>query len=175
MTRHGGSGDSEYNCWAMMIQRCENPNTPGYLEFYGGRGVKVCHRWRESYPAFLEDMGRRPSGVHSLDRFPNKDGNYEPGNVRWATPSEQQANLRNNIHVVVNGEKMLVTHACRALRISRDSVRYCARVHGVDIDVALRAVLYNKQFGAPRSSDGRMLSYDFSKIDLSQQIHMEAL
>ena len=156
MSTHGGSRDPEYNSWAMMIQRCENPNTPGYLEFYGGRGVKVCTRWRRSYSDFLSDVGRKPSPLHSLDRFPDKNGDYEPGNVRWATPAEQQANLRNNIHVTVDGQKMLITHACRYLGISRDAVRKCYKKYGVSPEAAIACVLEHKRNGLPRGSDGRI-------------------
>lgn len=74
--------------WVSMLQRCYNPNGTGYKN-YGARGVKVCERWRKSYRAFLKDVGRRPSPRHSIDRFPNYDGDYRPGNVRWATAAEQ--------------------------------------------------------------------------------------
>lgn len=73
-----------------MIQRCANPNAHAY-DRYGGRGIKVCARWLDSFEAFRADMGERPKG-RTLDRFPDPDGNYEPGNCRWATWSEQQKN-----------------------------------------------------------------------------------
>jgi len=81
---------TEYRIWGAMIRRCECPRDT-YFERYGGRGIRVCDRWRRDYPAFLADMGRRPSLRHSLDRI-NNDGNYEPGNCRWATEIEQAKN-----------------------------------------------------------------------------------
>jgi hypothetical protein len=72
-----------------MLSRCTNPKATGY-ENYGGRGITVCSRWW-SFENFLRDMGPRPEGL-TLDRYPNNDGNYEPGNCRWATPKEQGEN-----------------------------------------------------------------------------------
>jgi hypothetical protein len=76
-----------------MNARCYYPKASEYAR-YGGRGITVCDRWRESYEAFLADVGRKPSRAHSIDRFPDVDGNYEPGNVRWATAKEQADNRR---------------------------------------------------------------------------------
>jgi hypothetical protein len=87
----GNNPSPEYRAWASMINRCERPTYRGFHR-YGGRGITICDRWRSSFESFFEDMGKRPSGDHSLDRFPNNDGNYEPGNCRWATRKEQAAN-----------------------------------------------------------------------------------
>jgi hypothetical protein len=78
-----------------MITRCTNPSSQD-RPLYAGRGITVCKRWRESFENFLADMGRRPSLRHSIDRTDN-DGNYEPGNCRWATASQQRLNQRSHV------------------------------------------------------------------------------
>lgn len=93
--RHGHAGRGEksraYHSWDAMIQRCTNPKTKAYKN-YGGRGIQVCVRWRESFEAFLADMGEPAIGM-TIDRR-NNDGNYEPYNCRWATRDQQSANQR---------------------------------------------------------------------------------
>lgn len=87
----------EYAAWVHLRQRCSNSKNPKYKD-YGGRGISVCDRWTECFQNFIDDMGVKPSPKHSLDRIDN-DGNYEPGNCRWATAKEQRNNQRRKSDV----------------------------------------------------------------------------
>lgn len=99
-----------YYSWCAMKSRCTNPNTHGYHN-YGGRGIAVCDRWLKSFSAFLADMGERPADADSIERI-NNDGNYEPGNCRWATQKEQNCNMRTNVVIEINGEKACLAEWC---------------------------------------------------------------
>lgn len=100
--KHGAAGTLLYNVWAAIVQRCENPHQARYAD-YGGRGITMCRRWRESFAAFREDVGTSPGIGFSLDRI-NNDGNYEPGNVRWADAKMQRRNGDRIILIEVAGE-----------------------------------------------------------------------
>ena len=117
---HGGKKSVEYRILMGVIQRCHNPKNPDFY-LYGERGITVCREWRESFSAFFAHIGKRPGAGYSIDRYPNNDGNYEPGNVRWATAKEQQWNTRKNIVVEYNGERRLLVDVCQETGIGRSA------------------------------------------------------
>jgi len=109
-TTHGqtrGGKSPEYLSWLGMRHRCYYERDKRY-EIYGGRDIKVCDRWLESFENFYADMGPRPSSKHSLDRIDN-DGNYEPGNCRWATATEQVRNRSTSVSVMWDGRTQSLT------------------------------------------------------------------
>lgn len=120
---HGSSQTSLYAVWNMMIQRCENERSKDFGN-YGGRGIRVCDEWRKSFEQFAKDVGERPSGKYSLDRFPDKSGDYTPGNVRWATQTEQMRNTRVNRLLTVRGETKCVTEFASQYGISRKCIAH---------------------------------------------------
>jgi len=93
--KHGLTNSPEYRAWCHMKTRCYLKTVHNYGN-YGGRGIRVCDRWLNSFEHFYADMGPRPSRAHSLDRYPDKNGDYKPGNCRWATLKEQARNIRTN-------------------------------------------------------------------------------
>lgn len=121
MTIHGdcsnGKISAENKIWQGIVKRCENRHEKSW-PLYGGRGIKICSSWRNSYAQFLKDMGRRPSENHSIDRI-NNDGNYEPNNCRWATQKEQNNNTRVNHKVNFRGIILNITQVARLLGMSR--------------------------------------------------------
>lgn len=111
----GGKTTPEYNAWRGMKKRCDNPK-PKYRR-YSGRGIEVCPRWRNGeghlsgFDCFLLDMGIRPSPIHSLDRYPDNDGDYEPTNCRWALPVDQVRNRSITVKVLYRGILMPLAQA----------------------------------------------------------------
>lgn len=116
---HGMYKSSEYKSWQKMKERCLNPNIERYPQ-YGGRGIKVCNRWLNSFENFYEDMGDRPSKDHSLDRK-DVNGDYTPDNCRWITNQEQHYNKTNTLYVEYNGNKKSLSEMCKMYNLNYKS------------------------------------------------------
>ena len=101
---HGMTKTPEYCTWNQIKQRCFNPNNKNYLD-YGGRGISVCDRWKNSFENFLADMKLKPTPKHSIDRIDN-DGDYCPENCRWSTNVEQANNKRTNRLITIENETL---------------------------------------------------------------------
>lgn len=119
---HRLSKTPEYRAWINMKSRCYSASIPNFQD-YGGRGIKVCARWLDSVEDFCADMGPRPSGAHSVDRI-NVNGDYEPGNCRWATDSEQRRNQRRNHLVEIDGRSMTLAEAVERSPVPYNTVLY---------------------------------------------------
>jgi hypothetical protein len=121
--KHGRSQDgsgSAYLTWSNMIRRCSKPYATGY-EHYGGRGIRVCERWK-SFENFLADMGERPDGM-TLDRYPDTNGNYEPGNCRWSTKTEQAYNKRGTLMVEHAGRRATLAELSEVTGVDPETLR----------------------------------------------------
>jgi hypothetical protein len=123
MMKHGhkrrGRVSSTYSSWQNMVQRCTDPRAEEYPR-YGGAGVTVHARW-QTFEGFLADMGERPPGT-SLDRVDGTRG-YEPGNCRWATPTEQSRNRRSNVRLTYQGKTLCVVEWAELLGVPQDRIR----------------------------------------------------
>lgn len=124
-TKHGESPldriTVEYRTWRDMIERCHGSHMRREFEAYRSRGIAVCGEWRASYEAFLAHVGRRPGRGYSLDRIDNDRG-YEPGNVRWATRSQQQLNKSNTTYVNLDGKRVPMALVAKAKAIPQSTV-----------------------------------------------------
>lgn len=134
---HGLTNTPEYEVWCGVKKRCGNPKSTNYRR-YGQRGIMVCERWQHDFPAFLADMGPRPTPLHTIERIDN-DGHYEPSNCRWATRSEQAYNRNTSDFsrlLTLNGITQTITAWARDLSVSRQVINQRLK-HGWSIEQAL--------------------------------------
>lgn len=153
-TTHGMTGTLTHNSWEKMKSRCFNKNHH-YYHKYGGAGITVYEPWINDFMAFYNYIGERPSVKHTVDRWPNKKGNYEPGNVRWATPKQQQRNLSTNIMVFYRGKEITLIEACEMAKIKR--TRVIERKKRVGIS-------YQESFDHYNAVNGNFIPHSFGVI-----------
>lgn len=132
---HGMSNSLLYGVWLSMRNRCYDKKNIGY-DYYGGRGIVVCDRWRNSFENFASDMGEKPSKSHSLDRK-DVNGNYEPGNCKWSTPLEQSENKRNNKTLTINGETKRLKEWCDIYSLKYATVQSRIMLYGWSAEKAI--------------------------------------
>ena len=132
VTKHGQAASKtkntkatpEFSAWQNMKARCYNKKNKFYSG-WGGRGITVCERWLNSFENFFADMGKKPSPLHSLDRYPNNDtGNYEPTNCRWGTDEQQTRNTRRNVFYEYKGEKLIIGDWAKRIGRKRGFIQY---------------------------------------------------
>jgi hypothetical protein len=122
-----------------MKARCYSPSSAAYYK-YGARGIVVCERWR-IFETFLADMGKRPSPRHTLDRIDGTKG-YEPGNCRWATPQQQQLNLKNNVRIEFDGKSLTAGQWSRIVGLDEKTITSRYRQLGWTAEDALTLPLH---------------------------------
>ena len=130
---HGQSYTREYRAWVSAKSRCYTPSHKNYAT-YGGRNIKMCAEWKDDFPAFFAHVGAAPTDKHTLDRI-DSNGDYEPGNVRWATQQEQNNNRRDTLMVHVKGEDISLADLARKYGLVYGSVfsRYSRGLRGEDL------------------------------------------
>ncbi len=134
-TTHNMRRSPEYYIWMAMKSRCGNKKSQ-YFKNYGGRGISVCNKWINSFQRFYEDMGKRPSNNHSLDRIDN-NGNYELGNCQWATRVEQARNARSNHNITLNGRTLCIAGWAERQGISYSTLYARIKTYGWAAERAL--------------------------------------
>lgn len=132
---NGGRSTKEYNTWSLMLRRCHKVGSQDYAD-YGGRGVRVCERWH-SFELFYADIGPAPSPAHSIDRWPNNDGNYEPGNCKWSTPKEQRRNQRRLVLIEHAGQLKTPMEWSEVTGISHKRIHARIKLLGWSVEKAL--------------------------------------
>lgn len=154
-TTHGMYLSNEYIVWAAAKQRCTNPKSP-IFHHYGGRGITMCDRWLESFPAFFADMGPRPSPKHTIERRDNESG-YCPENCVWATMSEQMSNTRRTRILDYDGKQLPLCEWAEIMGIDPMNLR--SRLQsGWSVERALTTPVKTKKVAAPRVGSPTMTS-----------------
>lgn len=133
--KHGKKNTPEYRAWTGMRSRCDCSTNQDYAD-YGGRGIYVCERWKESFTNFLEDMGPRPSPKHSLDRIDN-DGPYSPENCHWADKRQQSENRRNSHLITYDGRTKTIKGWAKEFEMDYLTLWYPVVKAGIPMDVVL--------------------------------------
>lgn len=133
----------EYNVWKGMRARCERTTNADY-PYYGGRGIRVCERW-SNFLLFFADVGPRPTSQHTIDRYPNNDGNYEPGNVRWATRREQGRNKRNTRPLTYRGVTKPMSEWAEEFGLPYFTLRSRLDIYGWSLERALEEKYFEKK------------------------------
>lgn len=169
---HGLCRTAEYRAWQAMRLRCHNPANKAYPS-YGGRGITVCDRWRDDFLAFLADMGMKPTPKHEIDRKDN-DGNYEPGNCRWVTRSENDRNRRNNQWVQFRGARRLLIELCEQFEIRQDTVVWRMK-SGMNIEDALGTPARPKRPNGVRAAERANRVPVRPRIAFERQQHVASL
>lgn len=132
---HRMTGTPEYIAWSSMKDRCNDPLDKGYYR-YGGRGIRVCDEWMESFASFMASVGPRPGPEYSIDRI-NNDGNYEPGNCRWATRKEQCRNRSSCRMLTYLGRTQSLIEWTEELDLSYNTVKR-RLLNGFDVAMAFQ-------------------------------------
>lgn len=152
---HGGAINDDvritsgYNSWAKIKSRCRTKTCDSY-KHYGAKGITMYDEWYNSFESFIAYMGPRPSVKHTVDRYPNKKGNYEPGNVRWATQKQQMNNKSVNIVIDYNGSTHTLAEWCDIFKIDYHQARYRYRDVKLSIATVISRGIINKVYPKKR-------------------------
>ncbi len=145
LTTHGKTNTPEHSTWRDMRKRCRNKKSKSYKN-YGGRGIYVCEKWN-SFESFLEDMGRKPSPGHTIERVDN-NGPYSPDNCRWADRKEQMNNVRYNHMLTLNGQTRTMMEWSEITGINYSTLRNRVNVYGWSDEKALTTKGDARRIGA---------------------------
>lgn len=155
--KHGMTKSSEFNIWQGIIARCCVESNQAYA-YYGGRGITVCDRWKNSFENFYQDMGPRPSKAHSINRIDN-DGNYNPHNCKWATQTEQANNTSSNKLITYKDNTKTLIQWASVLGIPYNTLWARIFTYGWDT---------SKAFETPVSNHVKLLTYSGESLTVDE-------